>query len=652
MARALGMMRRDCWRVRFRLLRLCVVLLVCMVSVGPVLACSPPLPEPVDVAEKRPGEIGCKIEFLRVPRGPPSLGSAQSRFAAGDFEPLGRAEFAFGLESEAFWLTFALTNSDSGPQEVVVDLGQPFLRQVALWTVAPDTAPRLVLSQGAMQDFGDRPGQRRILVSEPVSLLADETARIWIHAVFDGPARLPLSIYPAFMAAEVELRRDLPLLIFVSISSLLLVVILALAVALRSRTALCYAGFFAGVLAYNAQLSGLLFAHVWPGWPEWNAVASHPIGLAAVTFALFFAREFTATGRCRPLLRGTILGLAGVCIVFMAAPLILPLVTVKALAGPIVLAFLVVQCWAAAAAFLDRVPGHAFYVAGTLVLLAYLGAFTVASQIDAAFGPAAGDAVLRYGQLLDGTIFCLAVIRQTWVLRQREIEAWGIAATSQRELASTRHDMRQSLLSLRTRFDRLAKGSYATDPETQRGLSASLDHLAGVIDASVEPPLDAVPKIGSARTSPDEVPLSLLFENVAFMFAEDAKRQGTEIRVVSTNAIVRVDVRDLFRVLSNLVSNAVRHSGSDRILLGVRRGNGTVAIDVLDRGKGVSLPPEIPHEPNLGEGLGLDIVARLCKKNGWHLKLCDALSGGTHIRVSGLQLTEPESTKAGSQKLS
>lgn len=614
----------------------CAIFFACALP-SAVVACDGDTPKPVTVTDGVAAQIGCAIHILRLPRSEPDLDAARAEFETDQWTALGQPEFSFELESDAFWLTFALENATKHDRSLIIDFGLPYITDLHVWAAERDKAAFEILTDGADRQFKDRSIKNRMILSPPVTVAAGETTRIWIYAAFDGPATLPIAIYPDGMATEVTLKRDFPLLIFVSVSATLLLVLIAFTVVLRARTVLYYAGFFAGVLAYNAQLSGLLFAYVWPAWPHWNAVASHPIGLIAVVFALLFARAFIRSVKRRPAVVWTIRVLIAFCLAFIVAPLFLPLTSVKSLAGLIILAFLCVQLWAAIIAIIDKVSGSGFYLAGTLVLFAYLGSFTLASQIEAVFGPKGSGAFLRYGQLLDGAIFCVAAFRQTWELRQREIATRIQGARVATELASTRHDLRQPLLSMRTTMDKILREKTAGDEETRAKLVAGLSYIEGI----VEGPGETGSKDGVLSKQPErpqtDVPLQLLLENIVLMFEGEADRMKTKIHVVETSIVVTGNGLDLFRILSNLVSNAVQHSQSDRILIGVRHINETVALEVLDRGIGLKKDPDQACTPSSGEGLGLDIVANLCEQNGWVFSILNTDRPGTHIRVGGIK---------------
>ncbi|MFC3644539.1 sensor histidine kinase [Aquibium oceanicum] len=587
--------------------------------------------------------IGDHAAYLEVRRASVDLRTARDMFTRGLFMAVPDPDFSFGLTHSGFWLTSLLRNEGSVAEEWVLDAGRPYLRKLEVWLEVIGQT-RKILDEDDETPFYDRAVLSRHLVSEAFSLGPGEAIRLWLYAEFDGPATLPLSIYPSSRAAEVNLAREIPLAIFYAAALVLLVFILTFAVALRSKVAALYAGFFLSVMAYNAQLDGTLFAHVWPALPEWNAVASHVIGLVAVCFALLMAREFIKTGKRHAILNGSIMVLLAVAICYMPAPIFLPLVTVKSYAGLIVLGFLVLQMAASLAAVRDRIPGGAFYLLGSLVLFGYVGAFTVLSQMESLLPPGQKEAVLRYGQLLDGFVFSLAVARQTWVLRRRERQSRDLAVQRSLELDTTRHDIRQPLLSLQIAVERMSDDPGMGGAETRVQLSETLAYLQQLVDVR-RPALDepAAEKRGSPddAISNEEFPLSAPIENAVFMFTDEATSHGIDLRAVKTSLRVHADPVDLLRVLTNLVSNAIMHSGSDRILIGVRRRLDGVAIDVVDRGKGIldqgEADPDAAVQRRRGEGLGLEAVSRICAKNGWAFSQIATNRRGSHFRISGLK---------------
>lgn len=119
--------------------------------------------------------------------------------------------------------------------------------------------------------------------------------------------------------------------------------------------------------------------------------------------------------------------------------------------------------------------------------------------------------------------------------------------------------------------------------------------------------------------------LQTLFEEAAAQHAEQALRQGLQLRVRASPAVVDADPVLLAHILGNLVGNAVRYTRQGGVLLGVRAaGPAHWRVAVWDTGPGIA-PDQQAHifgefvrgntpaaadESAAGLGLGLAIVER------------------------------------------
>lgn len=152
--------------------------------------------------------------------------------------------------------------------------------------------------------------------------------------------------------------------------------------------------------------------------------------------------------------------------------------------------------------------------------------------------------------------------------------------------ATANHDLRHPLLSLGIYLEMLGKDASAKRVkafvskmlEAHQSALRYLDRIVALArtDANVE-----VTKSQAERLEPI---LLRLIER----YQADASRAGLRLRHVSTSLSVDTDAFLLERILSNLISNAIRNTMKGGILVGCRRMGEHVRIDVIDTGPGLS----------------------------------------------------------------
>jgi CheY-like chemotaxis protein len=153
-----------------------------------------------------------------------------------------------------------------------------------------------------------------------------------------------------------------------------------------------------------------------------------------------------------------------------------------------------------------------------------------------------------------------------------------------------------------------------------------------------------------------EFPMAHLLQRLETTFAGAAHEKGLSLRVMPSQAWVRSDFILLERVLLNLVSNAIRYTSRGGAVIGCRRRNGSLRIEVCDTGVGI---PEDQRQNifaefyRLGEGsgnrvglgLGLAIVDRLCRLLDHPIELASTSGRGSRFAVT-VPLVEPRSETA------
>lgn len=190
------------------------------------------------------------------------------------------------------------------------------------------------------------------------------------------------------------------------------------------------------------------------------------------------------------------------------------------------------------------------------------------------------------------TSFTLALLLLREVVQGWVDYGWAAAQAAEaardartRFLASASHDLGQPLQAARLFFDQVLQSPegaardrsirnvrWAFDT-TEQLLGQMLDHLrleSGEVEARLEP-----------------LPLGPLIARVAEMHEPAARLKGMHIDALPTRLVALADRGLVERALGNLVTNAIRHAGARRVLVGARRHGDRVRLWVIDNGVGI-----------------------------------------------------------------
>ena len=239
------------------------------------------------------------------------------------------------------------------------------------------------------------------------------------------------------------------------------------------------------------------------------------------------------------------------------------------------------------------------------------------------------------------------VVERTAELEASRAEAEAANLGKTRFIAAASHDLLQPLHAARLFTAALI------DRDPHNDLGGKIDASLGAVESLLDALLD-ISKLDAGAFKPEKRPFALqpLFESLATAFAPTAARRGVELVVVPTRAFVDTDPAFLRRILQNLLSNALRYGRVEnrpaRVLLGCRRVNGSLRIEVRDNGPGIAsdkqqlifdefvrLQPEDegPREER-GLGLGLAIVDRIARMLELPVALVSAPGRGSTFSIT------------------
>jgi signal transduction histidine kinase len=216
---------------------------------------------------------------------------------------------------------------------------------------------------------------------------------------------------------------------------------------------------------------------------------------------------------------------------------------------------------------------------------------------------------------------------------RRELVAWGS------------HDLRTPLAGIRAMAEALEDGVADDEDRYRKQIRMEVDRLAGMVDDLFEL---SVINAGALRLSLDRISLPDLVSDTLAGADALARERGVALRGhADANVAVRADGRELSRLMSNLVVNAIRHTPSDgaveihlsadaeRATIAVTDGCGGIpeedlprVFDMAWRGTNARTPG-----PDGGAGLGLAIVRGIVEAHAGQITVAN-IGGGCRFEVS------------------
>jgi Na+/proline symporter/signal transduction histidine kinase/CheY-like chemotaxis protein len=221
-----------------------------------------------------------------------------------------------------------------------------------------------------------------------------------------------------------------------------------------------------------------------------------------------------------------------------------------------------------------------------------------------------------------------------------EADAANISKT--KFLAAASHDILQPLNAARLYVTSLTERGSREDRRLIDNIDASLEAVEEIFGALLDMSrLDT----GALRPEFASFRIDELMRQIELEFAPLAATKGLDLTFVPCSLVVRSDRRLLRRLLQNLVSNAIKYTPEGRVVVGCRRRNDAVRIDVYDTGVGI---PQSKwrdifvefHRLDQGAkiarglGLGLSIVERVARVLGSKIELESENGRGSHFAIT------------------
>ena len=212
---------------------------------------------------------------------------------------------------------------------------------------------------------------------------------------------------------------------------------------------------------------------------------------------------------------------------------------------------------------------------------------------------------------------------------RRQAELATVAKS--RFLAAASHDLRQPLQTIALLQGLLAK---TVEGDGARKLIARLGETVSAMSGMLNTLLD-VNRIeaGTVHVKTVDFPINDLLEHLRDEFTYHAQAKKIALRAVPCSLWLHSDPRLLAQMIRNLLSNALKYTKAGKVLLGCRRHQGMLSVEIWDTGIGI--PGEEvqaifeeyhqvdnpAREQSRGLGLGLFIVQRLADLLGHRIRV-------------------------------
>jgi len=618
----------------------------------------------IDLEAGQPiGDLGSSLAFLDD--GGQSLKEVVAAFESGRFS---RDIETFQSGASTFnpvWIAVPVSNrsddDDREPASWFLTSSTPMLSAMEIYLVRGNGPTETLLDYAFDRPFDAGQFALTSLIANPVTLQPNETALVLIYYQPSNLRTVRLRLETAASLSRRTIQAGIGYAAFYAFSIACLVFFAGFNVSMGNRNGLYFAALFALGLLVIAHVDGFLIRFAWPNTPEVKFYAGYLLSQAMAAIGFLAAGRATEVERWGNVPRRLGIGLALVCLGFM---LVTPFVSPSVILLPTYVLFgLSFSANILATAIWRKTSGRLHTGANIVAAVSAIGVITVIAMLITGYGLQLAPfhilmkliySLISLATMIGLTSYLIllrtehnaALVRENRALaleaerNQALLEAEknysrarDLANLRQNQLASASHDLRQPLASLRLTMETIAGPDK---PEIRKRLRDAFDYMEGLTTSYLA---DSKPEFGS---SPPEIPgiqetnvpvaqdsrekaepyeIGLILRTLFEMFHEEAISKGLRLRKVDCSCLTDIPPMAVMRIVSNLVSNAIKYTESGAVLFGCRRVSGNTRIEVHDTGPGLSqemlanlLRPYQKGDASTGEGLGLAICSELARE--------------------------------------
>lgn len=580
-----------------------------------------------------------------------------------EFRPVESAWIDFGEVDGSVWLIARISNASDQSGQWLIDIQRPFVDELIVQKRAGNGTSETLLSVNRDTRFDERAVVSQYLVA-PLRMESGEAADILVGLKSATGSWMPLTFVTEERMRTAHMQEARTNWMINGAMLALVIVALAMGRLVGWPLTASFAVYVALGALFVANNEGYLHRFIWPNsmgvYEPANLILLTGMMMAVLQFARLFAglrTNYPKVNRAIMALQG-ILVAAGVNSMFFwqfevmrwAIFMLVPLAALGYFSSTIL-------AWRA------RVLGAAPFITGSLAVMLTVLVMALVLFSPGRFPLTVALDYFHFALLLEGLAFLVAMLvrmlaiqsdlnrsLQTEVIAAREKlaltealqesrnrydQARAQAENMRTRLASTTHDLQQPLISLRQGLTAIAD----RDPGRADEIDAALNYLQSLTESGLDTS-DAQsgerPDIGV-----EAFQVSLVLESCASMFRAEAQSKAIHLRVRSSDLQVTTEPIELMRSVSNLVSNALKHSGASKILVAAQSRGDRVRLSVIDNGRGMAdgevtslAAAGMKGIDSEGHGLGLALVSEFANRHHHNLTIRSHMGQGTCISLS------------------
>lgn len=606
-----------------------------------------------------------------------------------EFQPA----FNVGNVDQYFWFHSKLENRRAQPVSLHLLAAVPYRQMLHAYIIDNVGNVKVILQQQAGSKFSEREQVSdtlpRWLVSSQFEVAAGASLNVLLHYRSLGSSYLPLEILSQQQLLQRVYSDSLNAALFYSFSFAAILLFLLFGIAIQDKTSVLYAGLFSIALLTLSAMEGYAFMYLWPNLPSWNHHSALFLIYFFCAFGFYVAFKAVEPSLQKQYLPAPILKLFAwfsmISLLMAVLTLFLPYVLMQNISNLfvilmffahavtivswfrhgskqiikrniiavvsaiiIVLAVIVLILWS----FVSSLDSSQLYVQSSRIIFILAGLATMATIIAHVNG-LRQDYAASLEQQVNAVKREAAINHQLYVAEQNYSRVRLLATQSQQQLEEASHDMKQPLFSLRSTLDAVMQDQTT---QVKQQVQNAFSYLESLCVSYMQSSRVSNQELGNETLQTEvaqvEQPykVNLVLKTVFRMFAADASTNNINLRMTGSSIEITLPPTIVIRIISNMVSNAIKHAGECKILLGVRRKPEMISIVVVDNGVGID--DEILHcatvaykkgAASCGEGLGLAICKRLAQQHAMQLEIASKQGQGTccqlHIPLHSLTKT-------------